>query len=1022
MHETVQLIARDRPEAVALVRGRATMTYAELDHDADVWAARLAAAGVGAGDIVPILLPKHFGLITALLAVLKTGAAYALLDPGWPPPRLGDVIDLLAAPLLVTEPGMWDAAPLPVWTAPKGPTDADGGFAPVRVDGSDPCCVFFTSGTTGRPKGVLTPHRATARLFRPGGFARFDATTAIPLATAVPWDAFSLELWAALLNGGASVLIDEPYLSAESLRSVRRPDAPAPVNTVWLTSSLFNMVVDEDIDAFAGLRQVLTGGERLSPAHAARFLDRHPEVPLINGYGPVESTVFATTHRITPADCDRMDGIPLGRPVAGTSVAVFEGARRCGPGEVGEICIAGEGLASRYLGAPRQTAIRFPNLPVDGVSRRFYRTGDLGTLDEDAVLHFRGRADRQVKIRGHRIEPAGVERQVEELLPAVRTCRVLAVRDENGAAVDLVAFCVPARRGDPLTDALRALRESLVSYQRPSRVVSVAEFPLTPQGKLDERALLALLPAPGRQPTTAATATDRVAQLVADTFGDVLGRHGVPVDVSFFELGGGSLDAGRVCARLSGRLGRPVPISLLYRAATAEGLADQLRSAGPPSTEDDGGRHRSPHADAVPLTAMQVVFATRQVLDPADRTGHCLLAWTIHGELDQTALRAAIGAVHGRHESLRSAYLIDPHPAALPLDLPAPPLEVLPDEPSVREALAALRFELSDHLDIGAGEVWRTALVCVPTDSANVFGCVIHHIAFDGWSESVLADDLTAAYDAARGFGRPELPAPPSLAAAYEDYQRNLAHADYGATLDRVVAGLSGVPQLRWPDAPDPVNDARIGHLTLDLPAEALLRVDALASELSVTRFVVLLSCWARVLAEVTGQRDFAVGVPVAQRGGPGLDRSIGCHINMLAVRMRTDALEPGSAGVAATGRVVRSAFAAQDVPFADVLQRVQRPHVGGRPLLFQTLFAVQDNASPRLPLSGLRTEFLRQPYLDLPLELHAELWPGDPTADSGAMLLVVSYQTSAVSETVARRCAGAFVEALLGCVEGVRS
>jgi amino acid adenylation domain-containing protein len=1029
LHETIRRVAASQPDAVALVRGRTRRTYAELDHAADGWAARLVSAGVGAGRCVPILIPKSFELVTALLAVLKAGAAYALLDPAWPAPRLREVIGHLAAPLLVTGPGsagVAEAANLPAWTPPRRPPAAPPDFRPAAVDGSHPCCVFFTSGTTGQPKGVLTPHRATARLFRADSLACFGASTVIPLAAPMPWDAFSLELWSALLNGGTSVLVDEPYLSAQSLPALIRARSPLGVNTVWMTSSLFNMVVEEDVDAFDGLQQALIGGERLSPAHVARFLRRHPSVTLLNGYGPVESTVFATVHHITVADCDRPGGIPLGLPVPGTRIFVLNGTRQCGAGEEGEICIAGEGLAIGYLSDPGQTAIKFPHLQIDGETVRVYRTGDLGRLDQEGLLHYRGRADRQVKIRGHRIEPAEVERQVENLLPAVRACRVVVTGDQAGVPDGLAAFCVPVRPGDRLDGAHEALRRSLTHFHLPSAVVSVDRFPLTAQGKLDERALLARLPAGGAGAGGAVGATagpvDATAQAVASAFGAVLGRA-VPPDASFFELGGGSLDAGRVCARLASRLNRPVPVSVLYRHPTVAALAAHLRSASrssSPSGSQDGvdppaaWTAASPRSGAVPLTPMQLVFLTRQLRGPADRTGHCLLTWTIHGELDRAALSAAIAEVHGRHEPLRTAYVPDPSPAAVAVDIPPPPLEVLASRPSITAAVEALRRELGDELATADGEIWRAGLVPVAGAAVALFGCVVHHIAFDGWSESILARDLAAAYDRVRGIARPATPRPPSMAASYREYRSRLARIDHAADLDRLADELANVPDLSWPDGPRAGAAGGPEHLELTLDRTLLARVEALAGDLAVTRFVVLLWCWVRGLAEVTGQHDFAVGVPVAQRHGPGMEHAVGCHINMLAIRIRGGALAACRRGVQELAGIVRQAFGVQEVAFADLLQRLPRPRTG-RPPLFQTLFALQDNQQPDLDLEGLRTSFLRQPYLDLPLELHAELWP----AAAGDLRLTVSFRPEAVREPVAARCASRFVEFLHESVAG---
>ncbi|MFB6524099.1 amino acid adenylation domain-containing protein [Streptomyces sp. NPDC056401] len=1063
LHEAFARRARARPGATALVEGERVTSYAELDRTADAWAARLAGAGVGRGDIVPILLPRSTELVTALLAVLKTGAAYCLLPPDWPDRRLADVLGQLTPPLLIAPAGRAPAASIPaVWSPPAGGGTAEPGpgpgpgpgpcpgFLPVPVDAADPCCVFFTSGTTGRPKGVLTPHRATARLFQQNAFARFAADTVMPLAAATPWDAFSLELWSVLLNGGTSLIVTDPYLSSTGLAdAVSRHGA----DTVWLTSSLFNMIVDEAPDSFRGLRQVAIGGERLSPGHVRRFLHRHPAVLLLNGYGPVESTVFATTHRITEADCDAPGGIPLGRPVPGTQVWVLDGSRPCEVGETGEICLAGDGLALEYLRDPELTAARFDHVRLDGRDVRVYRTGDLGHWDDGGLLRYAGRADRQLKIRGHRVEPAEVERQVEQLLPGVRQCRVLARGDRADGTLELVAFCVPVRPGDPLDGARSTLDRSLVSYQRPAAVVSVDALPVTARGKLDERALLALVPQP-EPPTPRRPAADGVrpgavqdpsVRAVAEAFAAVLGRDTIGLDVPFVHLGGTSLGAGRVCARIAARLGRPVPLSWLYEHPTVTGLAARLTAEAPPHTPP--APPAPPVEDTapadVPPTPLQLVQLTRQLLDPEDRTGHCLLTWVIEGDLDLAALESAVAAVHRRHEALGAAYVLDPRPAVRPTDIPAQPLDVLDPADGVDEALDALGAHLAEELFPDLAEVWRTAVVPVRGTAGRtaVFGCVVHHVAFDGWSERILADDLATAYRAGLrpyhrwsqrvlasdlGTGhRPGLTAPaaalgprPSLATIHRLRLARQQQARPEEQLARLREELAGLPPLRWPTGPagptgptgpagsTPRERAAPGRIEAEVPAAVLARIDAAAADAGVTRFVLLFHQWAASLAEVTGVRDFAVGVPLAQRAGAELEHAIGCHITMLCLRMRGAALDDTAAALAHTGRIVARAFTTQDVPFPEAVSLVDPPG-DGRPPLYQTLFACQDNAEPLLDLPGTRTTFVRRPYLDLPLELHAELWP---TPDRG-LRLDVAFRPDAVAGSTARDLAKLFTE-----------
>lgn len=1008
LHDVFAAHARAQPGRIALIAGNTRVSYGELDDRAERLAGRLAAAGVGQGHLVPILMPRSVDLVATALAVLKLGAAYALLDPDWPPTRLAAVVEQLRPPLVVARPGTAVQLSAPLWTPAEDGSGERPARAAVAVRGSDACCVFFTSGTTGRPKGVITPHRATARLFRPGTFARFDRDTVIPLAAALPWDAFSLELWAALYNGGTCVLIGEPFLTAEALRALV---ADHGVNTAWLTSSLFNLIVDEDLAAMSGLSQVVIGGERLSARHVARFLDRFPDTALINGYGPVESTVFTTTHRITAADCARPGGIPLGRAVPGTSVFVLRGERPCAAGEPGEICVAGDGLAHGYLGEPALTAEKFTDADIGGERVRLYRTGDLGVRDENGIVEFRGRIDRQVKVRGNRVEPVEVERQIVRLVPSVADCRVVPRWNALGGAFELVAFCVPHRAaGGAPADVPAILARHLPAYQRPVDVAFVDSFPLTGRGKLDDRALLASVPEVSVEPPVGASfessvepsvgghygpVGDPLVRLVAETFAAVLGRPAVPPHLSFFALGGSSLQAARACTRIGKQAGRPVPLSRLYEHASAEHLGSWLRSA-----RDTDAAPRP--AGDVPLTAMESVFLTRHLTAPQDRSPYCLMTWHLDGRLDQDRLEAAVAAVHERHQTLRTAFRPDPRPHAEVTDISAPPLELLDARPTVDEAVRALRRLFEEPLEPQDADLWRTALVPVTQTGGRLFGVLVHHIVFDGRSESVLARDLSDAYA-----GREPRYAPPTLAERARLTAAATAGTDAAGRTARVRAEFQDVPEIHWPERPGP-GETGTGHLHMSVPAPVTAHLDARGAALGVSRFVVLLSAWAGTMAEVCRQRDFAVGVPVAERTVPELEEAIGCRINMVPVRLRGAALRGGEDGIRETGGRVHRAFGRSDVPFTAVAQGVATT-TPGRPPVFQSLFALQDNAPPRLDLPGVVSTHLRRPYAALPLELHLEVWPDE----DGALDVVLSFRRDAVAEATAPKLLNGFHDRL---------
>ncbi|MDA5285551.1 amino acid adenylation domain-containing protein [Streptomyces sp. Isolate_45] len=502
VHHAVARHARATPEAVALVHRDTRVDYATLDAAAGRYAAELAEHGVGPGSVVPLLLPRSPRLVAAQLAVLRLGAAYTSLDGRWPTARLRQVAATLGDPTtLVAEGAVPLDHPHVVWTPGEDlhRTARQGtpGAPARRPSPADPAAVIFTSGTTGRPKGVVLPHRAITRIFRDGGPPGFGRGNVMPQAAPPWWDMYAYELFGQLMTGGTSVLTDGDHLLPQTLR---RMIAGQGATTLRLTTTLFHLFVDEDPDCFTGLRHVYAGGERMSPAHAAAFLSRHPGTALFNGYGPAESCMHATSRAVRPEDCDRADGIPLGTPVPHTEVIVLDPhGRPCPPGLTGEIHVAGEGLALGYLDEPEATASAFVPVELPGATVRAYRTGDFGHLDGTGTLHFRGRTDRQLKIRGHRVEAAEIETTAASVA-GVRSAVAVPLRAADGTPTGIALFYTCADDGshrpagepgeghDPL-HLHEHLTAVLPDYLVPAVTSALEALPLTPNGKLDRAAL-----------------------------------------------------------------------------------------------------------------------------------------------------------------------------------------------------------------------------------------------------------------------------------------------------------------------------------------------------------------------------------------------------------------------------------------------------------------------------------------------------------------------------------------------------
>ncbi|GIH25285.1 hypothetical protein Aph01nite_35950 [Acrocarpospora phusangensis] len=1030
IHKMFRHQARVRPDAVALIEGERRFSYAHLDRASDVLCRRLQDRGVAPGDLVPVLMPRSAGLVAALLGLLKCGAAYAALDTGWPAGQVRALVHRLRPPLVVTDAAAdWGVPawrPEPVELAAAGPETP----LPVRVDGACPATVFFTSGTTGPPKGVVTPHRATARLTG-DPLVRGGPGSVMPQAAPVPWDGYSLELWTTLLSGGASVVVTAPYLLPQELRHLV---ARHGVNRVWLTASLFNLFVEEDCDAFAGLRQVMTGGERLSPAHVESFLTVHPSIRLVNGYGPVESTVFTTAHAVRREDCRLPGGIPIGRPVAGTEVHILDGDRVCGPDETGEICVGGDGLAIGYLDEDRLTAERFRMIEVGGGARRLYRSGDLGRRSPDGDFHFEGRRDRQIKLRGHRIELAAVEAATDAIAGVTR-CVAVVDTDRWGSARAVVLFYTSdtALAAETLR---RQLEEALPGYALPDAVHRVESFPLTPNGKIEQTALLDQVrlgdDAPAATDThpdelieqttpldqlrprddASAASPDELTAAVARVFAEVTGLTRIPGDASLFELGGTSLDAGRICGRLRRRLGRPIPVSRLMGNPTVNGLAAWLRSAedaarAVPSPGDDGG---------VPLRGMQAAFCAMRQFFPDDLSSLCLLTWEVTGPLDADALEAALGDLIGRHEALRSAYVAEPTPAAVVLDPPRPTAG-LPERLGHGGKQSLIRA-LARPLAIEKGEVVRAAVV--GAGDVHLLGIAVHHVAVDGFSEHLLADDLSRSY-AARARGRApvfDLPAP-GLAAAAAEWGEAEAHSSLAAQRAFWRDRLEGLPPLRYPPAAsrdgraDP--RAAVGRtwrtcetgVAFHLTAPEYGAWERLAARQGTTGFVVMMAAFARALAQVTQQDAFGLGTAVTKRNAESAAHAVGCLIDTVCVPVRS-ALGPWPAFVESMAESIMSCLANQDVPFMEVVALSVRRRDDRSPL-YQAMFALHDDPVPELRLPGCVTRFDRPAGPRAVAEIVAEVWP----LPGGGARVEIGHQPERVAAALVRELADTYRETL---------
>jgi D-alanine--poly(phosphoribitol) ligase subunit 1 len=475
-----------RPEAPAVVHGERTVSYRELDRLANGLALDLLARGLAPGSVVGVCLARSPELIVALLAILKCGGSYLPFDAAWPDERLRGLFADADCTWLLSDQGAEMARRFDGWqvvsvdehaTAPS----ETGPAVPVAADAV--AYINFTSGSTGRPKGVPIQHRSIARLTFGACYARLDESSRLLQLAPVTFDAATFEIWGALLHGGTCVLYPHGFVRLSQLGQVLRANG---ITVLFLTTALFNAVVDEAPNTLASVRTILTGGEAHSIKHMADAVRTYGPGRLVHVYGPTESTTFATFHPVDQlADDDTV--LPIGRPIQNTRLYVVDGGARCAPGQSGEICLAGDGLSPGYLGLPELTAERFVEYAVDGAPERLYRTGDHGYLLPDGGLVFQGRTDDQVKVNGYRIELGEIAHHLDRHPAVKRSYVTVSVRGEKA----LLAFVV-ADSSSCTPESLREhLRARLPGYLVPARIHLCEALPLTETGKIDRHALLA---------------------------------------------------------------------------------------------------------------------------------------------------------------------------------------------------------------------------------------------------------------------------------------------------------------------------------------------------------------------------------------------------------------------------------------------------------------------------------------------------------------------------------------------------
>ena len=957
LHRLFEAQVERTPFATALVAGSESLSYKELNEQANRLAHRLIELGVGADHRVGIFLERSSAVVIAQLAVLKAGGGFVPLDPEYPMERLAFTLKDAGLTALLTTRKLAQAfsdeasdLALVFVDEVSHETEIESAKNPqsnpqVEVDGHGLAYLIYTSGSTGQPKGVAVEH-ASAINFMHWASEVFGlkAQRGVLFSTSICFDIHLIEVFVTLSNGGCIILAD----NALQLPQLAAANEVNLINTV--PSAMAELVRMRAVPD--SVRVVILGGEASNQELVEQILATTQIKELYNLYGPTETTIYSTYTPLTSGG-----RVTIGGPITNTQIYVLDEQWQPVPvGVIGDLYIGGSGLARGYWKRPELTADKFiPDAFGGEEGQRLYKTGDKARYLASGELEFLGRADHQVKIRGYRIELEDIEsvlRRHEQVREAI-----LVAREQS-----LVAYVVASE--DVKVAGLRSwVSEHLPKYMMPAVFVLMKELPLTPNGKVNRKAL----PDPdfnsiGEKSSTAPRT--QVEEILLSIWAEVLGVQQMGIDDNFFELGGHSLMATRLISRVRNELNVEVPLSKLFESPTVESWSEYIEEL---MRDGNGVLYKpielAPRDKPLPLSFAQQRLWFLDQMEPGSPFYNISAVVRLSGKLNVSALVQTFSEIVRRHETLRTRFeVVDGQPAQVisslsSCSLPVVDLRGVSEGEREREIERRAAEEAQTPFDLSTGSLLRTTLLQLG-DEDHALLLTIHHIISDAWSLGILVRELTALYEA---FESDDPPSLPELAVQYADFARWQQDWLQGDALATQMAywrqHLAGAPALlNFPtDRPrPPVQRFEGDRQTLVLPRDLTESLKSFSRQQGATLFMTLLAVFKTLLYRYTGQTDIVVGTPIAGRNRADIENLIGFFVNTQAIRTQLSAGMSFKDLVDQVRTAVLEAHARQDLPFEKLVEELQPERSLSHTPIFQVMFALQNVPMPEFELRGL--------------------------------------------------------------------
>ena len=959
LHQLFEAQVGRTPDAVAVVDDGQHLTYRELNRRANHVAHYLRGLGMNPEDIIGLCVDRSLHTIVGLLGILKSGAAYLPLDPMYPQLRLDFMIKESQAPVLITQqrhaarfrhgPGCITVCLDTHWNIISATNDANPKSA-VRAENL--AYVIYTSGSTGRPKGIMVEHQSIVNYTRAASAAfMIGPEDRVLQFASLSVDTAAEEIFPCLTQGATLIL--RPDVMLDSITSFLQTVQTWALTVLNLPTAywhaLTNMLNAHALTFPSSPRLVIIGGEKaLSDRLETWWKHAEPPIQLINTYGPTETTVVATMGEL---DIDTGEyEVPIGHAIRNVYAYVLDPNLQLAPiGVPGELYIGGAGVTRGYIHRPALSAEAFIPHPFSmEPGARLYKTGDIVRYTMDGQMVFLDRHDRQVKLRGHRVELGEIESILNQH-PLVQESAVLAQEDHSGDK-RLVAYVVLHQPSELAIEQLQSdLRDRLPDPMVPATYVRLKALPVTPGGKVNRLALPALAPSSSALANTYTAPRTAEEDLLAGIWSTVLGIANIGIHDNFFALGGHSLLAIQVMSRLQRTCQVEIPLRVLFESPTVSGLARHIKTARQSTFLPILPVSRDRQA---PLSFAQQRLWFLEQLEPGRALSHIPIAWRFAGDLNIVALEQSLRAIVQRHEILRTIFPHE-HGQAVQTIVPdfALPLATTDLQTlSETEREAAVEHEIAiaaqQPFDFTSEPLWRATLLRL-TAQDHVLLLTLHHMIFDGWSLEVLWQELNAFYTAfCTGQAAPLAPLP----IQYLDFAAWQQQWLQGGVKEQQLAywmqQLSGsLPELPLPtDRPRPPRQTFEGiYQRFELSPELTNDLKILCQQEDVTLFMALLAVFQTVLYHHTQQTDLLVGTPVAGRTHVETEGLIGCFVNTLVLRTNLDGDPPFRELLQRVRSAALEAYAHQELPFEALVEALQPQRDQSRSPLFQVMFVLQN-------------------------------------------------------------------------------